>query len=105
VKKKLKIEWIFERKILTYTPMKTDFLLSSYDYDLPSELIAQFPAQPAHNAKLLVLEPTDNGYQYHNQTFLDIEKMLTSNDVLLFNQTKVFKARIPLHEAPITRKS
>jgi S-adenosylmethionine:tRNA ribosyltransferase-isomerase len=31
-----------------------DFLLDSYDYNLPEEMIAQVPAQPAESAKLLI---------------------------------------------------
>jgi S-adenosylmethionine:tRNA ribosyltransferase-isomerase len=34
-----------------------DALLSSYDYDLPNNLIAQEPSIPAHNAKMMVLSP------------------------------------------------
>lgn len=33
-----------------------DLQLESYDYDLPEGLIAQHPADPAHDAKLLICE-------------------------------------------------
>ena len=36
--------------------IEKDFLLESYDYDLPAEAIAQVPAQPVHSAKLLICE-------------------------------------------------
>ena len=39
--------------------MEEDFLLDSYDYDLPQELIAQVPAQPAESAKLLIFSKSD----------------------------------------------
>jgi len=80
-----------------------DFLLDSYDYDLPQELIAQVPAQPAESAKLLVWSKSDSSIQdYH---FFDLPNLLTSNDVLVCNNTKVFKARIPLNQTKIKRKS
>ena len=36
--------------------MKSDFDLNNYNYSLPQTLIAQYPANPAHGAKLLVIE-------------------------------------------------
>ena len=39
--------------------MQEDFLLDSYDYDLPEEMIAQVPAQPVESAKLLVFSQSD----------------------------------------------
>ena len=80
-----------------------DFLLYSYDYDLPEEMIAQVPAQPVESAKLLVWSRSDNSIQdYH---FYDLPNLLSNNDVLVCNNTKVFKARIPLHQTKIIRKS
>ena len=82
---------------------KLDFLLNSYDYELPQELIAQIPAQPAESAKLLVRSKSNSLIQdYH---FFDLPNFLTSNDVLVCNNTKVFKARIPLNQTKIKRKS
>ena len=80
-----------------------DFLLDNYDYDLPQEMIAQVPAQPAESAKLLVQSQNDNSMQdYH---FYDLPNLLSDNDVLICNNTKVFKARIPLNQTKIIRKS
>ena len=80
-----------------------DFLLDSYDYDLPEEMIAQVPAQPAEFAKLLVWSRSDNSIQdYH---FYDLPNLLSNNDILVCNNTKVFKARIPLNQTKIIRKS
>ena len=80
-----------------------DFLLDSYDYDLPEEMIAQVPAQPAESAKLLVWSRSDNSI--HDYHFYDLPNLLWSNDVLVCNNTKVFKARIPLHQIKIIRRS
>jgi S-adenosylmethionine:tRNA ribosyltransferase-isomerase len=83
--------------------MQEDFLLDSYDYDLPEEMIAQVPAQPAESAKLLIFSRSDSSIQdYH---FYDLPNLLSSNDVLICNNTKVFKARIPLNHTKIIRKS
>jgi S-adenosylmethionine:tRNA ribosyltransferase-isomerase len=83
--------------------MEEDFLLDSYDYDLPQEMIAQVPAQPAESAKLLVFSQSDLSIQdFH---FYDLPNLLTSNDILVCNNTKVFKARIPLNQTKIIRKS
>ena len=83
--------------------MEEDFLLDSYDYELPEEMIAQVPAQPAESAKLLVFSQSDSSIQdYH---FYDLPNLFSSNDVLVCNNTKVFKARIPLNQTKIIRKS
>ncbi|MBQ2600396.1 S-adenosylmethionine:tRNA ribosyltransferase-isomerase, partial [bacterium] len=37
--------------------------------------------------------------------FYDLPNLLSSNDVLICNNTKVFKARIPLSQTKIIRKS
>ena len=80
-----------------------DFLLDNYDYELPEEMIAQVPAQPAESAKLLVWSQNDNSIQdYH---FYDLPNLLSDNDILVCNNTKVFKARIPLNQTKIIRKS
>ena len=80
-----------------------DFLLDSYDYDLPEDVIAQVPAQPAESAKLLVFSQSDSSIQdYH---FYDLPNLLSVNDILVCNNTKVFKARIPLNQTKIIRKS
>lgn len=44
-----------------HIPMHADFLLTSYDYDLPIESIAQVPALPAHTAKMMICSPKNDG--------------------------------------------
>ena len=79
-----------------------DFLLENYNYTLPEDQIAQVPTLPEHQAKLLII---DEKNQYQNTTFRELQNLLSKNDLLLFNQTKVFKARIPLHNVKILRRS
>ena len=65
---------------------------SSYDFTLPSELIATYPANPRDHAKLLIYNRnTDEIIHTH---FYDLEKYIPKNSALIFNDTKVIKARL-----------
>ncbi|HSX49156.1 MAG TPA: tRNA preQ1(34) S-adenosylmethionine ribosyltransferase-isomerase QueA [Candidatus Saccharimonadales bacterium] len=66
--------------------------LNELDYKLPKELIAQFPTSPRDHSRLMVID-RKSGEILHNH-FYDLPKFLTKNDVLVFNKTKVFPARI-----------
>ena len=73
-------------------PFNKELLTSSYDFTLPEELIATHPANPRDSAKLLV---------YNRQTeeithaiFRDFENFIPTNTALIFNDTKVIKARL-----------
>lgn len=69
-----------------------ELLTSSYDFHLPDELIATHPASPRDHAKLLVYDrKTDTITHAH---FYDLEKFLPKNCALIFNDTKVIKARL-----------
>lgn len=61
-----------------------------FDYQLPAELIAQNPLKNREEARLMVL----NKGQIKHCHIYDLTKILDSNDVLVFNQTKVFPARL-----------
>lgn len=69
-------------------PLKT----SSYDYDLPKELIATHPVSPADSARLLVYNRTTNSITH--TTFKNLMDFLPSNLSIFLNDTKVIKARI-----------
>lgn len=66
--------------------------LSEFDYDLPDELIAQFPAQKREDSRLLVLDR--NNKKIEHRHFYDIVEYLGENDVLVLNNTRVIPARI-----------
>ncbi|MGK7939592.1 MAG: tRNA preQ1(34) S-adenosylmethionine ribosyltransferase-isomerase QueA [Crocosphaera sp.] len=71
--------------------MSSDHLLSSYDYHLPPELIAQNPMIPRDHSRLLVVNsPTT---QIHS-IFRELPKWLSPGDLLVFNNTRVIPARI-----------
>lgn len=70
----------------------SDFLLSAYDYDLPSELIAQTPAERREASRLLVYQR--QGEQVQHQQFSQLRNFLKAGDLLVLNNTRVFPARI-----------
>ncbi|MDD5373413.1 MAG: tRNA preQ1(34) S-adenosylmethionine ribosyltransferase-isomerase QueA [Sulfurimonas sp.] len=69
-----------------------ELLTSSYDFDLPKELIATYPASPRDSAKLLVYDRTTDKIFHVN--FYDLENFIPKNCALVFNDTKVIKARL-----------
>ncbi len=66
-------------------------LLSDYRFDLPDELIAQYPAEKRTDSRLLHL---DSRGRYQDLHFPDILSHLKSGDVLVLNNTKVIPARL-----------
>jgi S-adenosylmethionine:tRNA ribosyltransferase-isomerase len=71
-------------------------LTSSYDYELPEELIATHPVTPRDHARLLVYNRTDRSI-IHSR-FDEIERFIPQNCALIFNDTKVIKARLYGHK-------
>jgi len=69
-----------------------ELLTSSYDFTLPEELIATHPASPRDTAKLLVYNTQTNEITHCH--FYDFEKFIPKNCALIFNDTKVIKARL-----------
>ena len=71
--------------------MNQDNHLSSYDYTLPDEAIAQVPAEPRHSARLLCVKPR-TGWQ--DTTMVQWPALLRPGDLLILNDTRVLKARL-----------
>ncbi len=65
--------------------------LSDFDYDLPPELIAQHPAPERTASRLLRAEP---GGELRDLAFRDLPSLLDPGDLLVFNDTRVIKARL-----------
>ena len=66
------------------------FTLSDFDFDLPELLIAQHPAPTRSGSRLLdgrASPPTD-------RIFRELPQLLQPGDLLVFNDTKVVKARV-----------
>jgi S-adenosylmethionine:tRNA ribosyltransferase-isomerase len=72
--------------------MLNPMLTSSYDYFLPTELIAQKPIYPKENAKLLIYNRKNKTIEH--TTFKDFKNFIPNNSAIIFNDTKVIKARI-----------
>lgn len=66
--------------------------ISQFSYDLPKELIAQHSVEPRDSSRLMLLDRTTGEIEHKH--FYDILDELTSGDVLVFNDTKVFRARM-----------
>lgn len=71
---------------------KKEYLTSSYDFALPKELIATHPASPRDSAKLLVYDRSED--KISHVLFKDLEKFIPKKCALIFNDTKVIKARL-----------
>jgi S-adenosylmethionine:tRNA ribosyltransferase-isomerase len=69
-----------------------DLLLTSYDYDLPANLIADRPAAGRSGSRLLVYNVKTD--EVIHSKFDDIHKFLPHNSVLVLNQSKVFPCRL-----------
>jgi len=69
-----------------------EFLTSSYDYELPHQLIAQTPVYPRDHAKLLVYDRKTNTTTH--TTFQHLLEFLPKECDVFLNDTKVIKARI-----------
>lgn len=72
-------------------PVNPSLELSQFDYDLPPELIAQTPAATRTGSRLLHL---DAAGQLTDRLFSQINQLLRPGDLLVFNNTKVIKARL-----------
>ncbi len=66
--------------------------LSDFKYDLPQELIAQYPAEERDESRLMVVH-RDTGKIEHRM-FKDVVDYFDEGDTLVFNNTKVFPARL-----------
>ena len=65
---------------------------SDFDYNLPSELIAQSPVEPRDQSRLMVLN-REGGSMEHRR-FSEIVSYLRDGDVLVFNDSRVIPARL-----------
>lgn len=66
--------------------------ISSYDYFLPEELIAKEPVLPKEEARLLVYFKKTKEIKHYK--FKDLANLIPDDAAVIFNNTKVIKARI-----------
>jgi S-adenosylmethionine:tRNA ribosyltransferase-isomerase len=69
--------------------------ISDFDYPLPADRIPEFPADQRVGSKLLAYR---NG-EIQSHTFYEIESLLNPGDLLVFNNTKVIKARLQFRKS------
>ena len=66
--------------------------LSHFNFELPPELLAEYPAENRDEARLMVLNRKDQTIE-HKQ-FKDLIEYFEPHDVMVLNNTKVFPARL-----------
>ena len=66
--------------------------LSEFDFDLPEELIANYPSENRDDARLMVIH-RDTGKIEH-KLFKDVIDYFSEGDVMIMNNTRVFPARM-----------
>ena len=66
--------------------------LSQFEFDLPSDLIAEFPANQRDESRLMVVH-RDTGKIEH-RVFKDVMDYFDDGDTMVVNNTKVFPARM-----------
>ena len=64
--------------------------LSDFDYELPNELIAQTPAVRRSDSSLLHVD----GRVLQDLVFSDFSRLVDHRDLVVFNDTRVVKARL-----------
>ncbi|KKQ27654.1 MAG: S-adenosylmethionine:tRNA ribosyltransferase-isomerase [Candidatus Magasanikbacteria bacterium GW2011_GWC2_37_14] len=76
-------------------------LTTDFDYNLPLELIAQYPLAPRDSSRLFVVDrkkikenPSASFHSAQGKHFYDIIDYLKPGDLLVWNNSKVFKARL-----------
>lgn len=69
--------------------MQATYSLSDFDFNLPAELIAQTPLPQRTASRLLHVD----GDTLIDRSFADIADQFTAGDLLVFNDTRVLKAR------------
>src|SRR5256885_14061947 len=63
--------------------------IDDFDYELPSELIAQYPSETRSGSRLLCA-----GASPADRHFFELPQLLAPGDLLVFNDTRVIKARL-----------
>lgn len=66
--------------------------LSHFHFDLPEELLAEYPSEHRDEARLMVLNRKDQTIEH--KLFKDLIDYFEEDDVMVLNNTKVFPARL-----------
>lgn len=68
--------------------------ISDFDYPLPDERIAKFPLEERSSSKLLIY----NKGEISHRNFTNLGEVLPEGTLLVFNNTKVVRARLVMHK-------
>ena len=66
--------------------------LSNFNYELPKDLLAEYPSDQRDESKLMVLDRVNQKIEH--KTFKDLINYFNDGDVFVLNNTKVFPARL-----------
>lgn len=86
------MQLIFNRIRKQVVPKIKNMKLSDFKFDLPTELIAQFPPENRDESRLMVLNRKNRTIEH--KMFRDIIDYFDDGDVMVLNNTKVFPARL-----------
>ena len=67
--------------------------LSEFDYELPAELIAKYPTVERRASRMLVVDPRHRP-AFNDSSFAELPAFLRAGDLLVFNDTRVIRARL-----------
>lgn len=77
-----------------FNMIKDSINISDYDYPLPDERIAKFPAAERDSSKLLIYK----GGEISENRFTNIGEIVPEGSLLVFNNTRVVRARIVMRK-------
>jgi S-adenosylmethionine:tRNA ribosyltransferase-isomerase len=77
--------------------------LSDFEYTLPVELIASHPMQPRDQSRLMFVRRATGEISHH--VFSELPELLRPADLIVFNNTKVFPARLLGHRLGMASQS
>src|SRR5260221_10004034 len=63
--------------------------IEDFDYELPAQLISQHPSETRSGSRLLCV-----GASLADRHFFELPQLLAPGDLLVFNDTRVIKARL-----------
>jgi S-adenosylmethionine:tRNA ribosyltransferase-isomerase len=82
--------------------------LSGFDYDLPEDLIAQYPLEDRAASRMLVLDRASR--RWEDRAFREFPQFVRAGDCLALNDTRVFPSRLlgrrgGVHALPVGKKN
>lgn len=75
---------------------------SDFNFDLPEELLAEYPAPHRDESRLMVLNREKQTIEH--KLFKDVIDYFDEKDLFVFNNTKVFPARLYGNKEKLERK-